>query len=239
MRESDTTKTIALNAYLSKAGVDSRRKCVDIVKSGRVSVNGKIIDNPACRVSASDDVAVDGASLTLNETWHVMLNKPCGYVCTSSDPHAEKTVFDLIKTPGVRLFTVGRLDKESEGLLLLTNDGEFAMRATHPRHGVKKRYEVTLDTPLTAAMMKRMLAGIVDQGETLRALAVESLGGKRYAVVMGEGKKREVRRLMADAGKKTIRLRRVAVGGLRLGNLPVGEWRRLSKKDAIRALSDE
>lgn len=225
---------------VSEAGFLSRRKAETAVRSGRVRIDGSVVLNPAERVAPGMCVTLDGQLLEIpgiQEKWYVMLNKPAGYVCTASDAHASRKALDLIvPAPPVRLFSVGRLDKESCGLILFTNDGSYADKITHPRNGIVKRYVVKVAGAITPAIRKQMLTGIRDEGEELRALAVRSLGGCRYELRLNEGKKREIRRLTAALGVPTLELERLAVGALELGRLPRGAWRRLSENEAALAL---
>ena len=229
-----------LGKLVSAGGFLSRRKAETAVRSGRVRIDAKVLLNPAERLAPGMRVTLDGRPLEAPEApekWYVMLNKPAGYVCTASDAHASRRALDLIvPAPPVRLFSVGRLDKESCGLILFTNDGEYADKITHPRNGIVKRYVVKLAGALTPALRKRMLAGVEDEGEELRVLAVRPLGGCRCELRLNEGKKREIRRLTAALGLPTLELERLAVGALELGKLPRGAWRRLSESEAALAL---
>ena len=229
-----------LGKLVSEGGFLSRRKAETAVRSGRARIDGKVVLNPAERIAPGMRVTLDGRLLEVpevQEKWYVMLNKPAGYVCTASDSHASRKALDLIvPAPPVRLFSVGRLDKESCGLILFTNDGVYADRITHPRNGIVKRYVVKVAGAVTPAIRKQMLAGIRDEGEELRALSVRSLGGCRYELRLNEGKKREIRRLTAALGVPTLELERLAVGALELGRLPRGAWRRLSESEAALAL---
>ena len=232
-----------LGKLVSLGGFLSRRKAETAVRSGRVRIGGAVVLNPAERIAPGMQVTLDGRILEIPETrekWYIMLNKPEGCTCTASDPHARKRALDLIvPAPPVRLFSVGRLDKESRGLLLFTNDGEFAEKITHPRNRIVKRYEVKLAGDLSPEARRRMLTGIRDGGEELRVLAVRSLGGARYELRLNEGKKREIRRLTAALGVPTLELERKAVGALELGGLPRGAWRRLTKEEVALALMPE
>ncbi len=229
-----------LGKLVSEAGFLSRRKAETAVRSGRARIDGRVVLNPAERIAPGMRVTLDGRLLEVpevREKWYVMLNKPAGYVCTASDAHAARKALDLIvPAPPVRLFSVGRLDKESCGLILFTNDGEYADKITHPRNGIVKRYAVKVAGAVTPAIRKQMLAGIRDEGEELRALSVRSLGGCRYELRLNEGKKREIRRLTAALGVPTLELERLAVGALELGRLPRGAWRRLGESEAALAL---
>jgi 23S rRNA pseudouridine2605 synthase len=227
----ETDGGMNLTKYLSSAGVAARRKCADIIKAGEITVNGTVVFEPGFRVSPTDKVERAGRAVGAETArYYIMLNKPAGYVCSSDDPFADRKAIDLINIPDARLFSAGRLDKDSEGLIIFTNDGAYAEKLTHPRNGVRKTYRVISDTTLTPAMIKTAKEGVEDEGETLRALDIRNgkNAGESY-LVMGEGKKREVRRIMRALGAKVFRLTRVAVGGLRLQNLRPGEWRHMSR----------
>ena len=230
-----------LGKLISQAAFLSRRAAVTAIKSGRVRINGKVCMNPAERIEQGMKIAFDRRPLEipdLNEKWYVMLNNPTGYVCTASDPHAPLKALDLIvPAPPVRLFSAGRLDKESSGMILFSNDGDFVAQLTHPRYQIVKRYQVRLAAELTPEAQKQMIRGVKDDGEVLRVLKVRSLGGCRYELFLNEGKKREIRRLTAALGAPTLELDRLAIGALELGALPRGEWRRLSDREVKAALT--
>jgi len=218
------------------AGVASRRRAADWVKAGRVTVDGVAVTDPARRIAGGEQVALDGRPVALGKAVSVMLNKPPGWTCTVADPHAARTVLDLVPMPGVRLYPAGRLDQDSEGLLILTSDGDYAQRLTHPRHGVRKTYEVTTRRPLPAADRERLLAGVEDEGERLRAEAVLPVGECEIRMVLAEGRKREIRRMVRALGNRVERLRRIAVGALPLGDLPPGTWRELTPAEMALSL---
>ena len=229
-------ETIRLVKFLSSCGVFSRRAAGDAVLAGRVAVNGAVTLNPGLQVTETDEIAVDGKPVVREgRKYYVMLNKPRGYTCSAGDRYAEHLALELIDLP-VRLFSAGRLDRESEGLILFSNDGDFIERLTHPRHAVRKRYVVTVSKPFTDADIRRLTSGITDDGERLAALSVRKLDEKRYMFTLGEGKKREIRRMVAALGAKTLRLKRIAVGNLLLGPLPSGKWRELTPEERDQAL---
>lgn len=224
--------------FLSRCGAASRRGALELIRAGRVSVNGAVEVDPAHRVADGEVVALDGRELAAPERFHyVMLNKPRGYVCSNADVHAEKLAVDLLRGsyPGF-LRSAGRLDKESEGLIVFSDDGDYLERVSHPRHMVSKRYLVTVGRKLADADLKRMVAGIPDGGELLRVLAVESLGDNRYMFKLNEGKKREIRRLCLACGAPVLTLKRISLGGLELGALKSGEHRELSPDEVERSL---
>ncbi len=223
---------------LSAAGVASRRAAGELVKAGRVAVNGAVVLEPGFRVADGDAVMVDGKRIGPAERLcYIMLNKPRGYVCTNSDPHAPLKAVDLIRLePPVRLFSAGRLDKDSEGMILFSNDGDYVAQLTHPRHEILKTYLVRVVREFTTDELARIRAGIPDEGDLLRVISIDPLGKCRYRIVLNEGKKREIRRLTAAAGAVTQELRRVKVGRLELGDLPEGAFRELTPEEVALSL---
>ena len=229
---------ISLTKYLSTSGVCSRRGAEELITAGRVSVNGVTAERGAMRISPGDKVLFDGRPIAPPaEKLYIMLNKPRGYVCTLEDRHAAKKAVDLIpQAKTVRLVSAGRLDKDSEGLILFSNDGDFVARLTHPRYEVEKTYRVSLAGELTPEAIHILTTtGIRDRGETLRARSIRPAGPGHYEFVLGEGKNREIRRMAEHFHLEVRRLARIAVGNVRLGSLPCGETRKLSP-DEIKAL---
>lgn len=226
---------------LVAGGAGSRRRAAALIIEGSVSVNGQPATSLNHPVSASDAVSVNGRPLAQAEkrTVYLLLNKPRGYLCAVSDSRGRPTVLDLVpdalRVAG--LVPVGRLDADSTGLLLLSNDGAFVERVTHPRYGVVKEYDVLLDRALWPRDQARLLDGVEIEGGLARALSVEPVrrGEARYTVELAEGKKREVRLMMRAVGRRVLRLTRVRVGGLRLGRLPSGSVRELSAQEARKA----
>ncbi|MBO7147859.1 MAG: rRNA pseudouridine synthase [Lentisphaeria bacterium] len=230
---------IGLSKYLSTAGVCPRRGAQLLVESGRVTVNSVRAERVSMHIFPGDKVCVDGKHVApVTEKVYVMLHKPRGYVCTVKDRHAEKKAIDLIPlAKQYRLVSAGRLDKDSEGLILFSNDGDFIDRLTHPRYQTMKIYEVSIGDELSSADITRLtVIGIRDQGDLLRAREVTPVLPGKYRFVLTEGKNREIRRMLAALGKETRRLKRVAVGELLMRGLPVGEWKRLSPAEAQLAL---
>ena len=237
MPESDPN----LTKFLAASGAASRRHSAELIKTGHVSVNGDVCIDPSVRIGPDDRVSLDGRDIEPVRAFvYVMLHKPRGYVCTSDDPHAPKKAMDLIDIPDVRLVSAGRLDKNSEGLILFSNDGAWIEQLTHPRHGTRKTYQVTTDRPLTTADIRLLTtSGVQNDGETLRALSIRAQAPGRYIFILGEGRNREIRRMMESLGNRTRRLKRIAVGGLRLGGLPMGQWRMLTPAEAQLALGGQ
>ena len=222
-----------LSKYLATCGVASRRAAAELVKAGHVTVNGDICDQPGYRVLPDDVVAVDGNPVAVEKKVWLMLHKPVGYVCSSADRHAEKLAIELVQPlTDARVYSVGRLDRDSEGLILFTNEGELANQLLHPSCGVRKIYEVSCSGTVEDKRLEELKQGIVDDGERLTAIAVERLpaapGATALRITVAEGKKREVRRMSAYLDLRVERLVRTAFGPLVLDNLPVGQARELS-----------
>lgn len=231
-----TMSFVRLQKYLADAGVASRRASERFILSGVVTVNGRKVTQLGTKVDPiSDAVAVDGNLVRPRKKVYLALNKPRGYLCTRQDPKNRRMVHELLPKEWSGLFTVGRLDMESEGLLLLTNDGEFCLNVTHPRNGVIKVYHVQIDGKFQSDQIPVLLSGIVDEGERLRARAVRILGASNRQSVLemelDEGKYREVRRLLESVGHRVLRLQRIQIGRLKLGELPEGRWRTLSSAE--------
>ena len=231
-----------LQKLLSAAGVCSRRAAEDYLAAGRVTVNGETARLGQKADPDRDEILVDGRPLTPRATpVYILLNKPRGYVSTLSDERGRKTVAELVADCGARVYPVGRLDLDSEGLLLLTNDGAWAHHLLHPRHEVEKTYHVSVFGPVAGAAAR--LAAVTDlEGEPIRPARVEVLRQTArtavLAVTIHEGKNRQIRRMCARCGLTVKRLRRVQEGPLKLGNLPSGKWRDLSENE-VEALRTE
>ena len=222
-----------LAKYMSNAGIASRRRSEELIAEGHVTVNGETVTTPVCIVTPGvDNVCFDGQPIALNTAAYILLNKPVGYTCTSEDAHAKRLVYDLLPDKLRNLRYVGRLDRDTEGLLLFTNDGELIQKLTHPSNQVEKIYVADCIGKLARQNSKAMLEGIEDDGELLKAksLRIRRQEGEHILLelTLTEGKKREVRRLCAACGLKVVRLARIALGTLKLGELPSGEWRSLT-----------
>lgn len=222
-----------LARVISKRGYCSRSQAAELVRAGRVTLNGRTERDPEAPARSDDRIRIDGSEIAAVETTWIMLNKPRGYVTTASDERGRDTVYALIDTAGLPwLAPVGRLDKASEGLLLFTNDSAAAARLSAPGSHVDKTYHVQIDRLPDADLLERLRRGIVDEGQTLAAKAVSVLRtGDRHAwlaIVLDEGRNRHIRRLLAAQGIAVLRLVRVAIGGLELGDLSKGHWRALN-----------
>jgi pseudouridine synthase len=230
-----------LQKFLARAGVASRRQCEELITAGRVWVNGGVVRAPGTRVRPGvDRVQVDGVTLQPEAPVTIMLHKPAGYITAASDPEGRPVVLSLLPKTGLpRLFPVGRLDWDTEGLLLLTNDGKLANLLTHPRHGVPKVYHAKVKGRPRPEALRRLLEGVVCQGERLAASGVSLLRttpeNAWIVVSVHQGRYRQVRRMCEAIGHAALKLVRVAVGPLRLGPLPRGRWRQLLPTE-LRAL---
>ena len=226
-----------LQKYMAHCGVAPRRKCEEIIKQGRVRVNGETVIEPGMIVDPEkDSVIVDGKPI-FPETRqiYILLNKPRGYIVTAKDTHGRPTVLSLIGRQPVRVYPVGRPDMNSEGLLILTNDGELALRLTHPRYGIEKEYYVVVSAHPSGKQVQ-MLTNGVDIGDSVatahRVVVLwQNENGTAFKVTLKEGKKRQIRRMFQVIGCPVRILRRIRIANLTLGSLKPGEWRYLSNKE--------
>jgi 23S rRNA pseudouridine2605 synthase len=214
-----------LSKFLAAAGVASRRTCEEMIFAGRVAVNGIITLVPQTPVNTQDNITVDGEQVSLEEKKvYYMLNKPANYLCTSLKTGSSKIVLDLFEGVPYRLFTIGRLDKDTQGLLLLTNDGHFAAN-------IHKEYLVKTNEEITAEHLEAISKGTLVEGTFVKPIRVSKVRRGTLKITIGEGKKREVRLLIEAAGLKTKELTRIRIGALHLGPLPVGTWRELTERE--------
>lgn len=225
-----------LNKYISHGGLAARREAAELVKKGLVKVNGEVVSEPGYRVGPQDVVIVNGKKVVpQREFIYVLLNKPKDYITTTEDPQKRKTVMDIVgKATRERIYPVGRLDRNTTGVLLLTNDGELAQRLTHPSNGVRKVYQVLLDKPLEKKDFEQLLKGIVleDGPATVDVLAYSDPKDKRnLGVEIHNGRNRIVRRLFEHLGYDVKNLDRVLFAGLTKKNIERGKWRFLSEKE--------
>jgi 23S rRNA pseudouridine2605 synthase len=218
-----------LNKYLAHAGLGSRRHCEELIVAGRVSLDGQTVRDLATRVGEGQTVTVDGEPIRSEKFVYWLVNKPRGYLCTNFDPAGRPRVIDLVPHVSQRVYTVGRLDEDSEGLLLLTNDGDLANRLMHPRYGVEKTYVVQVAGNPTHDELEKLLKGVWLSDGFVRARSVrrrKRQGDSAWLeIVLSEGKNREIRRMLARLGHKVMRLRRIAIGPIGLGRLGVGKSR--------------
>ena len=227
---------VRLQKFLAEAGVASRRHCEELIEAGNVSVNGQTVRILGTKIDPEQDrVTVDGQPVAIEQKVYIALNKPAGVLCTNRDTHQRKRAVDLLPRSMPRLYTVGRLDKDTEGLLLLTNDGTFSLRLTHPRYKMRKTYLVEVGGELNNAEIARLLEGVRSEGEWLRAEKVFAVRTKMNAtelrLILGEGKKRQIRRMMLVIGHPVKRLVRLAIGPVELGNLAISQWRYLTHEE--------
>ena len=231
-----------IQKFLSRAGVASRRKAEAMVLDGRVRVNGTVVSELGTKVEPSRDrVEVDGTQVDLPDAVWIRFHKPAGVLCTAVDTHERGTIYDLLPPEHASLRYVGRLDLDTEGLLLLTNDGDVANRLQHPRYQVEREYEVTVQGVPSEEDIARLRAGVVLDDGLARPVRLEVAAPVRecgnLTLVMTEGRKREVRRLMYAVGLPVVTLKRVRFGPVELGDLPLGEWETLSSED-VAALTE-
>ncbi|MEY2479635.1 MAG: rRNA synthase [Verrucomicrobiota bacterium] len=220
-----------LNRFLAAAGVGSRRACDELIAAGRVTINGRTCTDFSTQPAESDHVKVNGKPVRPARSLHIVLHKPAGFVSTKADSHARDTIFDLLPPKFPRLFHVGRLDAESEGLLILTNDGDLAQHLTHPRFKIEKEYEVTLDRHWDPALAPKLLKGIYLDGERAQIARLHSIAPTRLRVILRQGINRQIRRMFFEVGYEVNRLVRTRIGPLRLGDLPRGHWRPLTQRE--------
>ena len=219
--------SVRLNKFLATCGVGSRRACDAIIQEGRVYVNNAVCDNPAIRVSEEDVVRVGRKIVTPRTTEVILFNKPRGLVCTAKDELGRETIYDALPPKLRHLKNVGRLDKESEGIIVLTNDGELALGLTHPSHKVEKEYIVTLNTAFDNAVMDKLVAGVHTPEGRAAAKSVRRLSPRRVSVVLETGLKRQIRIMFEAVHLRVTKLVRVRIGSVTGGGIEPGEWRPL------------
>ncbi|SCA62704.1 Uncharacterized RNA pseudouridine synthase aq_1464 [Chlamydiales bacterium SCGC AG-110-P3] len=223
-----------LSKVMAAAGIASRRKCEELIFAGRVTVNGTVCMLPQTLVSWGDDtVSVDGIQLAAEENKvYYLLNKPVGYLCSNkTTPSCSKRVVDLFAGDSHRLFTVGRLDKDTSGLLIVTNDGHFGNKVIHPRHNLEKEYIATVNKEITSQHLEVIRGGTKVENTFVKPVEVTPLRKTTVKIVVMEGKKREVRILLENAGLRVIALQRTRIGSLKLNRLKEGQWREMTDFD--------
>jgi 23S rRNA pseudouridine2605 synthase len=228
---------IRLNRYIAGSGLCSRREADEIIQNGFITVNGKLVKDLGTKVTLDDDVRYKGKKLSSEKKVYILMNKPAGYVTTVEDPHAEHTVIELVKDAcPERVYPVGRLDKDTTGILLLTNDGELTKRLTHPKYERKKIYHVFLDKPVTKADLSKLAEGIQLEGETISADAVAYADPEdktQIGIELHSGQNRVIRKLFESLGYRVKKLDRVYFAGLTKKNLPRGKFRFLTQKELV------
>lgn len=220
---------IRINKYIASCGVCSRRNAEAFVLNGRVKINGQVVTELGTKVNNGDIVEVDGKQISLEqEKVYIMLNKPRGYVTTSKEQFSRPSVLDLLDVPQ-RVFAVGRLDMDSEGLLLLTNDGEFANRIIHPTKHIAKTYEVILKKEISDKDVEKLIQGVNIGGYVTRQAIVKKINNRNIIITIYEGKNRQVRKMCEAVGNKVVNLKRIEIGNLKLEGLQVGKYILLDK----------
>ncbi len=224
-----------LNKFIANAGVCSRREADELISKGRIKVNGEVVTELGTKVKSDDTVSYGGKRLTHEQKVYVLLNKPKDYITTVDDPQQRKTVLDLLGTHfRERLYPVGRLDRNTTGLLLLTNDGELTKKLSHPRHGVRKIYHVHLDRPLEKTDLANIAKGVSIDGKMLRPDKIDYANPddkREVGIELHSGQNRVVRKIFEQYAYKVVKLDRVVFAGLTKKDLPRGKWRRLSQKE--------
>ncbi len=224
---------IRIAKYLANCGIASRRKSEDLILKGKVRIDKEIIKDLSTKVNEdSSNIYVDDKKVKVENKEYYLLNKPKGYICSLSDPYNDKTVTSLIKTK-VKIFPVGRLDKDSQGLLLLTNDGDLTYKLTHPKFEVKKTYLVELDYEIERRDIEELKEGIeLDEG-IAKVDSIKLRGKKEVIITIHQGWKRQIRRMFDELDYRVVELTRISEGKLKLGDLKVGKYKKVKKSDII------
>ena len=228
---------LRLQKYIADSGITSRRKAEELIREGRVRVDGRVVTEMGVKIDPDvNTVEVDGRDIRPEQKkFYIMLNKPTGYITTTSDDFDRPTVMELTRDVHARIYPVGRLDYDTQGMLILSNDGDFANAIMHPSNKLKKTYLVWTRGMITPDAIKKLRAGVDIGDYVTRPAEVELIGANEresnIKVIIGEGKKRQVRRMFETVGFPVIRLKRVEIGGVMLGNLPEGKWRHLRKAE--------
>jgi 23S rRNA pseudouridine2605 synthase len=232
---------IRLSRFLADCGIRSRRRCEDLITGGKIQVNGIIIRDLACNVSESDNIKFKGKVVRRQRRIVLALNKPAGYLSTVSDDFMRKTVLHLIGNIGQRLYPAGRLDKESRGLIILTNDGDLVYKITHPKFNIPKTYEVRLNKNISDADLKKIKKGVMIEEKVFKADMIEIAGKRKNSdflrIRIHEGRKRIIRKAFRRIGYTVKDLKRVKIGNLFLGSLPEGKYRNINSNDIKRLLN--
>ncbi len=227
----DHTEGIRLNKFLASCGVGSRRKCDELIAEGRVDINGKLCLELGTKVLPTDHVKFDGRHMRQQTEMTIIMNKPKGYLCTRDDPERRKTVYELLPKRFQHLNYVGRLDLQSEGLLIFTNSGELNAKLTHPRYHVHKEYEVYLDRVFDISLRDKLIEGIHIQEGLAKAVDVNFFAKKRCHIVLAQGYNRQIRRMFSKLGYKVRELERFRIGSFVDLDLTVGNFRPMNSKE--------
>lgn len=225
-----------LNRFLAAAGLGSRRGCEELIRTGRVTINGAPCVDLSTTVGPEDSVKVNNKLIHQEKLLYVMLNKPPGYLCTASDELGRRTIFDILPKNWPRLFNIGRLDKESQGLLILTNDGDLALKLTHPRYKIDKEYEVIINKALDPKHRDEMLRGVFIEGVRAKAEVVHQVAPTKLKVILRQGLKRQIRMMLYTLGYEVKQLGRTRIGPLKI-DVHTGEWRLLTAEE-VKILRD-
>ncbi len=232
MKKKSNSDLIRLNKYISQSGLCSRRSADQLIINGKVKVNSKVCQELGTKVSKDDKVIVDNKLIKPEKNIYLLLNKPKDYITTNKDTHNRKIVFDLIKGVNERLFSVGRLDRKTTGLLLLTNDGNIAKKLTHPSHKIKKIYSVELEKNISEREIKQIRKGVTIEGEIIKVDNIKRLEkNNEVGVEIHIGKNRIVRKIFESIEHKISKLDRVLFGPFTKKDLPRGKWRKLSDQE--------
>lgn len=242
MQEETRQEVVRLQKYIASTGLASRRKAEELIAQGKVKVNGKTIREQGVKVDTQSDVVeVNGQTIEPEKKkYYILLNKPAGYITTTSDELGRQTVMELVSDISARIYPVGRLDVETEGLLFMTNDGTFANTLTHPRHGIEKEYLVYARGVMMPAALNKLKRGVALEDFVTKPAEVELIRIERNVSVVKirihEGKNRQVRRMFETVGHEVLYLQRTQVGPIMLGNVPLGKWRHLKKAEIQRLM---
>lgn len=234
-----TPEGIRLNKYLASAGIGSRRGCDALVQQGEVIVNGDVCLNPGYRVQPGDSVRASGKRIEPLMVQSIVLHKPPGLVCSRSDENGRATIYELLPPKMHHLMHVGRLDLESEGLLILSNDGKLSQALTHPKHNIEKIYHVTVQNAFENSILSQFEKGVHTEVGKARASSVKRLSSRRMEMTLKTGLKRQIRYMVQAVGHRVKRLVRIRIGDLDLDNLAPGKWRALetSERESLLALA--
>ena len=234
-----TPEGIRLNKYLASSGIGSRRGCDTLVQQGEVIVNGNVCLNPGYRVQPGDSVRASGKRIEPLLVQSIVLHKPPGLVCSRSDENGRATIYEVLPPKMHHLMHVGRLDLDSEGLLILSNDGELSQALTHPKHNIEKVYHVTVQNAFENSILSQFEKGVHTEVGKARASSVKRLSSRRMEMTLKTGLKRQIRYMVQAVGHRVKRLVRIRIGDLNLDNLAPGKWRALeaSERESLLALA--